>query len=223
MLIDAIKRKPKNAEAHAHLAYCYQLQDRFEEAEREAELAIELDPEGTIGTDALAFVYAISGKYDQAVPIYVRQLPFCTFKHRTYFNLYHAYSMLNDQPKRRDISQQAVPEFERWLKLHPDDFYERVCYCVILMGAGREEEARAVAGELSENPIINGKALYNLACFYLDLRDKESALGCLRQAIAAGFRGRDLIAMWKDSELFREESAIDGILDDLENDPAKSG
>ena len=221
MLNETIERKPNNAEAHARLAYCFQLQDRFEEAEREAKRSIELDPEGS-GMEALAFVYAAWGKYELAAPIYAQQIPIRTFKHKIYFNLYHCYSSVNDQPKRKEISIEAIPEFERWLKLHPDDFYQHVCYCVILFGAGRLEDARTEANKLRDHPAANGKALYNLACFYFDIRDKENALACLHKAIAAGFRSKSLIALWKQAELFQTGTEIDEILAKFDTEPAKT-
>ena len=200
-LKSVIQKKPDSADAYAHLAFCYQLQGRFEDGEREAKRSIELEPDSNAGVDALAFLYASWGRYELAAGKYEESLPLHILTHRIYFNLYFIYSRLENVEGVKSAAVRAIPEFERWLRLHPDDVNERASYCVMLFGAGREQEARETADRLRTSTIVNGKAFYNLGCFFLELHEKEAAFDCLHKAIAAGFRNLDLFRQWKENDL----------------------
>jgi tetratricopeptide (TPR) repeat protein len=78
-----------------------------------------------------------------------------------------------------------------------------------------EQEARDAADKLRVSTTLNGKAFYNLACFYLDLKEKAAAMECLRKAIAAGFQNPELFLEWKESELFKDDTEFDEMIGGL--------
>jgi tetratricopeptide (TPR) repeat protein len=59
----------------------------------------------------------------------------------------------------------------------------------------------------------NGKALYNLGCVYLDLREFEKALACLAQAIDAGFQNPALAKLWKGNDALSENALLDELIE----------
>jgi len=103
--------------------------------------------------------------------------------------------------------ERALAYFERAFELRQDEFMRvlRACYWA---RSGRGEEARAILREISPSPAN----LYNVACTWALLGERELALDCLRRNLelnpmSAGARAKqndwarrdpDLESLWKD-------------------------
>ncbi len=104
--------KPFLAEARLLIGYCYGEMRRWDEALKEIQRAIELDPESAVAYCALGFAYGKMGKFHKAVEAFQKALekdPKCGLAHRG-LALWRA---------RMGEVEEAVRELEEALKVEP--------------------------------------------------------------------------------------------------------
>jgi adenylate cyclase len=189
---EALRLKPGLFDAFNPLSQIYMHQGKHAEAEEIAKEYIRKAPENYSSHFALGFFYNDTGQYLKAIAPYeeasrlkpddrvaLLSLVVACYNHTktTYDKSY--------EEKRITYARIALPHFERHLKLHPDDQNARQQYADMLFFSGSIEDARMVAQELKEARDAN--ILFNTACLFADIGDKQEALATFRKAIEAGF------------------------------------
>jgi tetratricopeptide (TPR) repeat protein len=113
------------------------------------------------------------------------------------WNLVLVCDQADNKEKCVKWANEASLQYERYLRLHPDNEGMRVQYANLLFLAGRINDAKEAAREI-EN-VKDGNSLYNVACLQVDLGDLNGSLATLRRAIDAGFRNAETFE--RDSDL----------------------
>lgn len=162
--------------------------DDAEEALLLAKQSVELDPNFAPGYGALAFAYKRLGNLTEEVRAREEYVRLCKNDTSAYFNLLIALDELGDKERLRTPAEQAIPVFERHIRLNPDDFNARLNFANILRYAGRQSEALKIAEELQEIQSLDGHSLYTLACLNLNCKSHERGMEILQRATASGYR-----------------------------------
>ncbi len=178
----------------------------FESALGYAKRAIEIDPNYAMGYDTLAIVYQSLGDTAGAVSAWKEYVRLQENNKLAHFNLIVALHELPNTPENRDelrvSAERAIPLFERYIRLNPDDYNARVQFASVLQWSDRVEESLHEADILAKVESLDGVACYNLACQYLKASDTVSGLSMLRRSIGKGFQ---------DIETFRRDPDLDSL------------
>jgi TolB-like protein len=160
-----------------------------------AKRSIDLDPNYAGGYDVLGFAYKSLGDKAGAMSAWKENVRLRENNKNAHFNLLVALSELPDTPEHREelreSAEQAIPVFERYIRLNPDDYNARVQFANVLQMANRTDESLQEADKLSEVESLDGYACYNLACLYLKALDTVKGLSMLRRSTGKGFQNID--------------------------------
>lgn len=197
-IAQALRIKPDFWDAYQPLSHIYQLQGKLEAAEQTAEAYIEHAPDEPMAYFALGFFYFNTGQAAKAIAPYeelFRRSP-------TYlagaWNLIVACDAADERGKCARYAAEALPYFERHLKLHPDDESMRVSRALLLHDAGRLEESREAARALVD--VKDATSLFNVACLCASLGDMETSFKTIRCAIELGYRSRQSLKDWLEQD-----------------------
>jgi TolB-like protein/Tfp pilus assembly protein PilF len=157
-----------------------------------ANRCIEIDPNFAAGYDALGFAYHSLGNIEGAVSARKEQVRLRENDRDAHSNLLTVLNELPDTPENRkdllEAAERALPVFERYIRLNPDDYNARVQFASVLRWASRTEEALQEADKLSLEESLGGVACYNLACLYLKASDTVKGFAMVRRSISKGFQ-----------------------------------
>ena len=129
--------------AHCVLSLTYVFKRQFDKAIPEAEKAVALSPSSAFAVFMLGTALYHSERFEEAIPYFKKSLRLSpTANNQCLVNLGGAYRFLG----RYD---EAIETFEKALQLQPDYVPARVSLAGTYVLAGREEEARAEAAEVT--------------------------------------------------------------------------
>jgi adenylate cyclase len=184
--LEALRLNTDLFELYSPLSQIYMHRGQLSEAEEAAREYIRKDPQNYYSHFTLGFFYMETGQpakaiapFEEAVRLKPDYLP-------SLWNLVVNCDDAGEREKCKRWALVALPHFERYLKLHPDNESWRVNNALLLLHSGRTEEAHAVAMKLTN--LKDGSSLYNTACLFGKLGDHMEALRTFRKAIEAGFR-----------------------------------
>src|SRR5574341_247289 len=208
----AVALAPDLAEARVARGVALSLAKRFDEAEGEFTAAIALRPDSFEAHYFRARAARSQGKDEEAAQWYERACRLRPEDYATPQLLASVYLGLGRPDDARVTQQRALELAKAHLERYPDD--ARALY----LGAGalatlgdtaraREWAKRAVAMDPDDSAV-----LYNVACAYALMGLKDSAIDCLEQAIANGFRHWQWIEHDSDLDSLRESPRFQGPL-----------
>jgi adenylate cyclase len=187
-----------------------------EEALRFAQQSIELSPEYAPGYSSLSFAFEDLGKPDEAANAMKKCVELDKNDRNTHFSYIISLKKLGSLPQLIAAARNALPIYERHLRLTPDDYFSRVSYATILSSAGEHERSLAEAKKIETLDGLDGFALYNLACFYLLENDLMSGLRLLRKALERGFSTIEEIYRDHDLDPLRGTPEFEALVKELE-------
>jgi len=165
---------------------------RHEEAELLAKELIAREPRNALSHFALGFFYTETRQSSKSIAAYEASLELNPQSFTVLTNVIIACDDAGETGKCKEWSQTALPLIDRYLRLHPDDEDKRVWRAVLLSNIGNDKESLTAARELTDKhsarQIRDGRSLYNIACLFGMLGEKQEALGAFRRSIEAGFR-----------------------------------
>jgi tetratricopeptide (TPR) repeat protein len=97
-----------------------------------------------------------------------------------------AYDGLGRAAEAKAATEKALEIMPNYLLQNPDDARAKMLYAVTLAEVGRKEEAIAEGAAALELAPGDSLMLYNGACLYAQLGEKQKAIATLRDAIDAG-------------------------------------
>ncbi len=183
----AIELAPDLAEARAARGYALGANQQFEEAEREFELALRLNPRLSETYDRYAIISTTQGKLEKAARLYEKAVEMEPDDYRSISILPQLYRSLGREEQERDAHRRALAATERRLSFDPDNLNALLFSGISMVALGdreqglkRAERVMAAAGE--------GEALllYNAACVFSLAGEIERGIEALEKSFDAG-------------------------------------
>jgi serine/threonine protein kinase/Flp pilus assembly protein TadD len=211
----AVELEPESAEAHASRGLAESLSKNYKAAEKEFDAAIQLNPR----LFEACYFYARScfaqGQMEKAAGLFEKASRLNPADYQSLIHLASCLKAIGRTDEAREASAECLRVVERHVEMYPED--ARALY----LGAGAlvefgetkrslEWAARALAIDPEESSI-----LYNVACTYCLLGEKEQALDCLEKAIHNGFGHKEWIENDPDFAALRSHPRFQALLEDL--------
>ncbi len=211
----ALELAPDLAEAHAARGFALTLGGSHEEANREFETAIRLDPKLYEGYLYYANGRFAEGKLAEAAKLFEQASAVRTEDYQAPALAGLCYAGLGRETEGRAAFEKGVRAAERHIELNPDDpraFYlGAICWCrlgQVEKGLGWGDRA------LSLDPDDAG-VLYNVACLNAVAGRTEQALDHLEHGVQNGFGHREWIEHDPDLESLRSHPRYQALLNRL--------
>lgn len=214
----AVNLDPQSSEAHASRGFAQFLARNYEDARKEFEIAIQLDDELFQAYYFYGRSCFAQGQYEKAAALFARA---SQVNQRDYQSpSLHALCLraMGRLPEARDIAKVCLQKVEQHLELHPDDVRAVSIGAGALFGLGEHARAlewtdRSLQMDPEQVPI-----LYNAACTYALLGEKDKSLDCLEKALHQGFGHFEWLQ--RDPELWslKDHPRFKALLDGLETD-----
>ena len=146
---------------------------QFDRAMAEAKRAVELDPISPIGRTDVATVYQVGRRYDEAIAELRNVL-------ETDPDFYWAHRQLGLALELKGAPGDAISEYQRAAELNDDPrVLAFIGHAKAIMG--RETDARAILGQLTEASKTRYVSGYSFAVIHLGLGEKDQALDWLEK------------------------------------------
>jgi adenylate cyclase len=173
----------KLAEAHASRGVALSAARRDEEAEKEFEEAIALDPNSFEAHYFYARINFKHGKVERAAALFERAAEIRPDDYQSVCLLIHVYRGLGRCQESKNAARKGIRLAERELALHPEDPRPAHLGIAALIELGETERAREwIARALvidSDAPLTQ----YNVACGLTKLGDIDAALDLLERSV----------------------------------------
>ncbi|HET9136390.1 MAG TPA: TIR domain-containing protein [Candidatus Kapabacteria bacterium] len=228
-LVQEAKRlKPDLTSVNRPLSYILMLQGKWEEAENAAQDFIRSDPQDLYSYFSLGFFYGNTGQHAKSIAAFEEALKLEPDDLPTISNLVIACNNAKEDSKQKQWALAAIPKYEKYLKLFPDDESARVWHAVLLHHAGLDEDARAAGRKL--DTVRDEISLFNTACLHCMLKDYSSGIATFRKVIAAGYRNIQTLKSFLEDETegigtlkgTPEWEAVREMVDKLEQESAET-
>ncbi len=195
----AMAIEPGRAEVLAARARVFYAQQKFDEAVAYARLAVEKKPDCDGAYNVLGRAYFASDRFQEAAAIVDKALETSGDDYNVYVPYIASLMSIGNKEKALKVRDLQSKALERQLEVVPEDVRARVLLATNLAAVGKKDEAmRHVQMAVVLRP-DDGNTLYNAACVYGVLGEKEPAMEMVRKALKAGYA--NLEWMRRDSDL----------------------
>ncbi len=207
----ALKLDPESAEAHVAAGQGLSMEQRYADAAKEFEQAIELDP-----TLFDAYYYYgrscfKSGDLEKSLRLFQQAQGLRPEDYEAIQLSGLVLKQLGRNEECRDADERALKRMRKHLELNPDDARAYVLGAGSLARLGEREQARQWCERAMSLAPDDDAILYNTACAFATLEEDERALDVLQRAIEAGLAGGDWVARDPDWERLRDHPRFQGL------------
>jgi serine/threonine-protein kinase len=172
-----IKLKPEYAEAHHWYAINFLTPlARFDEAEQEIKMALDLEPSSLVIHATVGLVHYYARQFDAAIEHLQHALAMNPDFAVTNLFLGQAYLQCNK-------FNEAIDYFQRALKFYGDSNNALANYGYAVARAGQKDVAKKVLEQLLEAAKTRYVSAYDIASVYCGLGDAKKALSWLEKAV----------------------------------------
>lgn len=165
---EAALQEPTNPAAHSNVGEALHALGYFEEAEKEFEWAINLNPKDFAPYNLLAINYSEWGKLDKAVDAWKRAVALNPH-HVLYFSLGSAYKKLGKL-------EEAAQAFEKSIEIKPTFVQSLYELGTIRFTQGRNQEAAELLRRVLAIDPTNATVNYSLGVIYNAMGNKTAAM-----------------------------------------------
>lgn len=183
----AIELDSDSAEAHASYGMALSLNKRHDEAEREFETAIMLNPALFEAHYFYARDCLAQGKFEKAARLFSEAVRVNPEDYQSPVFLSQVYFELGRNQEGMESALYAAKAVEKHLELHPDDARALYLGAYSHTKVGNEDIARDWAQRALDADRDEPAVAYNVACCYVMLGDNDIALDLLELAVDKGF------------------------------------
>ena len=209
----ALQLAPGQAEAHASRSYALTMNGKYEEAEAEFRVAIQLDPQLYEAYYYAGRAYFAQGKFRQAADAFREAATIRPDDIAAALLISSSLQALGSDEDARQAVEHSVKVADRYLALNPDDALALSRSANDLIYLGREQEGIDRAERAyAINPNV---CRYNVACANMLAGRTERALDLLEEHGRLGGVLRDWLEQDTDWEGVRDHPRFKAILDML--------
>jgi len=208
----ALELAPDLAEAHAARGFALTLGGSHDEANREFETAIQLDPKLYEGYLYYANGRFAEGKLAEAARLFERAAAVRTEDYQAHALAGLCYTGLHREDEARTALERAVRAAERHLELNPDDpralYLGAIAWCRL----GQVERGLAWGDRALALDPEDAGVLYNVACLNAVGKRPARALDLLEHAVESGFGHKEWIEQDPDLESLHGDPRYQALL-----------
>ena len=172
----AIALNPNLAEAYGRQSAVLQGLDRYDEAIRAGQLALELDPYSLRAHLDLYFAFFYAGRYDQAIEV-------CRKMQQIDSRYFPAYLDLGRAQEQKKLFDQAIADLLKARALSNDDPLVLAALGHAYAVTGKTAEAQKMLDLLLEKSQAGNVRPYEIAKVYAGLGDRDQAFAWLDKAL----------------------------------------
>jgi len=183
----ALELAPGLAEAHASRGLAVSLSGRFEEAEKEFEIAMRLDPKSFEAAYFFARSCVAQGDHAAAVKWFERAVAVRPDDYAALALLATEYAALGRTDESIQASRRAYDTARKHLELNPDDPRALYMGAMSLSTLGESEKAREWNRRALAMDPDDPSVLYNIACAFAQEGQADEAIDALTRALDNGF------------------------------------
>ena len=199
LLLRAIELGPNLARGHYVYSHWLLTLELYEEAEREARLALDIDPLSMTFSHQLAMVHYFSRHYDEAIEQFREAIELYPLSGPGHLFLGFAYAQIC-------IWKEAKEEIEKSLRLSYNDLQSEASLGIFSAMAGELVEARIVLDKLTQELKPPGFTVaYQCASLHALLGEKDEAFACLDMARQGHSVGLPYIAIAQEFESLHDD------------------
>jgi len=210
----ALELEPDLAEAQVSRGIVASLKKTFDEAEESFTKAMKLEPKLFEAAYWYAMGLMAEGRFEEAIKMFDRAGTLRPEDYQSAFFMAQAYKALGNNEKLEEHLRHGLKLMEGSLELNPDD--------ARAWSLGASAYAAAHDREHAEKAIERAVAIdqdaltiYNAACTYALLGDRDKALENLEVAIKSGWRHRQWLEHDSDFDFVRDDERFRKILESL--------
>jgi eukaryotic-like serine/threonine-protein kinase len=212
---EALRLEPALAEAHVSRANVLSLLGKPGEAERDFRRALELNPSLSDGCYFFARHLFQEGRLEEAAEMFEEAARKNPEDYASLCLLAGVYGGLGLAEKVAPVARRAAAAVERRLRHDPDDARALSLGAGVHAQLGEREAALRCADRALQLYPDELSHLYNAACAYVKLGEKELALDTLARAFAGGRGSRRWVENDRDFEPLRGEPRFEALLQGL--------
>ena len=183
----AVELAPGLAEAHASRGLAVSLRGGFDEAKREFETAVRLDPKSFEAAYFYARACVAQGENEEAAKWFERAVDVRPEDYASHALLATVYSALDRKDDSIQASRRAYDTARRHLDLNPDDPRALYMGAMSLTMLGESEKAREWNRRALAMDPDDPSVLYNIACAFSMEGQVTEAIDALGKALDHGF------------------------------------
>ncbi len=182
------------AEAHAARGWAASLRKNHDEARREFEIAMTLNPRLFEAYYFQARSLYSQGKLEEAVQWFEQASRVMPEDYQAPMLMASALHGLERTPEAQKAYHKGLEAAEKHLELYPGDSRALYFGANALTQLGDKERAMKWAERALQQEPNEQQVLYNVACVYALLGEKERAINCLQQALTTGWGQKEWMA-----------------------------
>src|SRR6266481_1502565 len=208
----ALELDSESAEAHTSRALALTLRRQYDDARREFESALRLNP---ILYEAHYFygrACFTEGKVEEAVSHYRDAWRVRPEDYQAIYLTAEALAKLEWEDEARKAARQGIQVADAHLELNPNDARAWLLSGAALMRLGQREQALERARRALAIDPEDSSVLYNLACIYALAGSSNEAIDHLDKAIQNGFGQREWLEYDSALDSIREEPRFQALL-----------
>ena len=210
-------------EAYVARACLLTVQGKEEEAVRDFEEAVRLNPASYYTYYLYARHVFAMGRIEEAVRLYEAADRLEPGDYQVLAMLFGALRKLGQEARSREVGQRAMEAIERQLQLDADDARALQLGAVIAATMGRRERAIELGERAFHARPNEFGAAYNVACAYAVMGERDRALAMLEQAVRFGRGNLGWIEHDPDFDSLRGDPRFESLVAGLRAAPADAG
>jgi adenylate cyclase len=204
----ALMYDPNLAEAYSAMGLSYFLWGKFEESSAACRKAMELDPEDFVVYWTLGRIHFSKGELAPAAELFRTLTRMKPDFYAGFGDLAQACDGLGLVEEAGKARAQLLEMMPMHLLRNPDDARGRLFYAIALLRVGKRDQAVAEGMKTVEASTGDCLILYNLACLFSELGEKQKALETLRSAVQSGYQDFGWMQNDPDLATLRDEPAF---------------
>ncbi|UCG51056.1 MAG: protein kinase [Candidatus Latescibacterota bacterium] len=212
----ALELDPELAEAHAARGLALSVGKRYDEAEREFNIAILLDPKLFEGYYFYARTCFAQGKFEKAIEMYHRAGEVNPEDYQAPSLEAFTYRTMKRMEEAKEVYRRSLEAIEKHLDFNPDDSRAIYLGATALIDLGEPERARRWVRRAEAIDPEDPYLLYGVACFHSRLGDADEAVRYLEKAFGAGFAHKDWVEHDSDFDPIKDDPRFRALVDGME-------
>jgi serine/threonine protein kinase/Tfp pilus assembly protein PilF len=199
----ALELEPDLAEAHVARGLAVSLSKRFDEAEREFEAALRLNPKLFEAAYFFARARLSQGQPLEAAKLFERAAALRPEDYQAPTLLGQAYHAAGMEIDSENSYRRAVQLVNERLELNPDDARALIMGALSMSVLGDQEKALSFVDRAVAVDPDDAGVLYNIACAYASLGKLDDSIAILERAVDKGYAHKEWMENDPDLEAIR--------------------